>query len=109
MTNNDSDDDIFVFEWDENDEHPDPAINSFAMVECFIQQISEDYPKVRIEDLAQALIACAAKISCVYAESLDMFRARSVLAYEKIKVATVRSGQFGCASEEVIVDLSKGN
>lgn len=76
------------------------------MVGNFVDHIGEEFPEASYEELIQALLAGGAHLSCIWGESLDMFKARSVIAYESMKKVTVGDRTFGRMATEAVVDAN---
>jgi hypothetical protein len=76
------------------------------MVGNFVDHIGEEFPEASYEELIQALLAGAGHLSCIWGESLDMFKARAVIAYESMKKITVGDRTFGRMASESIVTIN---
>ncbi len=62
----------------------DQSPNPYQLVEEFIAGIGNKIPEAGYSDLVMALLAGAAHISIVEGDSLELFKAQSVVAYERM-------------------------
>jgi len=58
--------------------------NPFMMVDELLQEISQKFPRMDYSDVVMALMAGAARLSLQFGDSLELFKAQSVVAYEKM-------------------------
>jgi hypothetical protein len=87
---------------DIEDERP----SMMEMVGNFVDHIGEEFPEASYEELIQALMAGAAHLACIWGESLEMFKARSIIAYESMKKVAVTDRTFGRMASESIVTIN---
>ena len=80
--------------------------SAYEMVGEFIDQLVTEFPETDANELMAALLGGAGHLACIWGLNLEVFKAHSVLAYERAKQVTVEQRTFGTCSHESVVDAN---
>lgn len=85
---------------------PNESPSAYEMVGDFIDQLTAEFPETNASELMAALLGGAGHLACIWGLNLEVFKAHSVLAYERAKQVTVEQRTFGTCSNESVVDAN---